>query len=75
MSVRTQTVEVCAGRQLHWVLGNEEPLCVDTHHDHRLVELHQHIDRVVLPNCAGLSCGFICRRYDSFARSPNVVVQ
>ena len=48
--MRTQTVEVCADRQLHWVLAVEEPRCVDTHHDHRLIELHQHLDRVVLPN-------------------------
>ncbi len=54
--VRTQTVELCAERRLHWVLGNEEPRCVDTDHDHRLVERHKHIDRVVLPNRTARRC-------------------
>lgn len=54
-SVRTQTVEVCAERQLHWVLGDGQPRCGDTHHDHRLVELHQHLDRVVLPNHSAIT--------------------
>ena len=50
--MRTQTVAVCTERRLHWIPGSGQQRCGNPNHDHRLVEVHQHLDRVVLPGGA-----------------------
>jgi hypothetical protein len=46
----TRTLLVCNETGAFWYLGGEDPECSDASHHHLEVEVHRHLDLVVLPD-------------------------
>jgi len=51
----TRVVLVCADCRVHWYELGEEARCADATHEHHRVEVHRHLDQVVLPDATAVT--------------------
>ena len=60
---------VCTETGLHWDVRAESANCTDEGHDHRLFEVHLHLDTVVLPDGTELTAASFDPS-DPYSRDP-----
>ena len=52
---KIRSVIACTETGLHWDAHADSAICTDKSHDHRLFEVHLHLDTVVLPDGTALT--------------------